>query len=510
MVEKTGESAKSQNKPQFDITEFLAVVWRRKWLIIVPLILITAVALAGTYLMIPEYRAFTIISVGNPVKLSVELRRLLGEAGQGYRTERDRQLELNSLQNEITSSPFIKLLVEELKLDQDPDLHQEAQKKQASSRNLTLDQIKFDILLNRLRDKININYVGNDQIRITIESTTPELARDMAKSLTEIFISEKMKQERGILRASDEFTYEQLARYENDLQDRIQEKTDFEIEFNKIKLDDLVASDENRKEINSEISSVRREIEEFKDDERRLLNALSDIPAKNLTLDQSNKLKELKRDIDGHIGSISNLMLRYTWSAPEILNYKARLFSLVSEIADENRVLVNRQFDSYDEGVRERIVELFNVRSELDILYDRVNSLQLALDNLNAKIDLIPEYQARLDQLEREITAGRDLRDKFKEQQESSQISQALLRESKYKVIEPAKIPMAPFKPKRAQIVILGFLLGLAVGGAAALLVEILDKSFRKIEDVEEALGLPIMGVVPRIESVKKVKIKSK
>lgn len=509
MGEIAGRSGQSQEKPQFDVTEILAVVWRRKWLIIVPLILVTAVALAGTYIMTPEYRASTIISVGNPVKLSVELRRMLGEVGQGYRTERDRQLELNSLQNEITSSPFIKLLVEELKLDQNPEVHREALKRQASSRGLTLDQIKFDILLDRLRDKIKISYVGNDQIRITIESTEPVLARDMAETLTEVFISEKMKQERGIIRASDEFTYEQLARYESDLQNRIQEKTDFEIEFNKIKLDDLVASEENRKEINSEISSVRREIEDFKDDERRLLNVLTDIPAKEMTLEQSNKLKELKRDIDGHIGSISNLMLKYTWSAPEILNYKARLFSLVDDIADENRVLVNRQFESYDENVRDRIVELFNVRSELDILYDRINSLQLALDNLNAKIDMIPEYQARLDQLEREIVAARDLRDKFKEQQESSQISQALLRESKYKVIEPAKVPMAPFKPKRAQIVILGFLLGVAIGGAAALVVEILDKSFRKIEDVEEILGLPVMGVVPKIDSVKKVKIKS-
>jgi capsular polysaccharide biosynthesis protein len=132
----------------------------------------------------------------------------------------------------------------------------------------------------------------------------------------------------------------------------------------------------------------------------------------------------------------------------------------------------------------------------------------LGLADLKQKIDLIPEYQARLDQLNREIDIARDLRDKFKEQQESSQISQALLRESKYKVIEPAKVPMSPFKPKRSQIIILGFLVGLAIGGSTALLVEILDKSFRKIEDIEEAMGLPVIGVIPMVESIKKLKLK--
>mgnify|MGYP006305997623 CR=1 FL=1 len=71
-----------------------------------------------------------------------------------------------------------------------------------------------------------------------------------------------------------------------------------------------------------------------------------------------------------------------------------------------------------------------------------------------------------------------------------------------------AKTPMAPFKPKRKQIIALGFLLGLVIGGAAALVVELLDKSFRKIEDVEEALGLPVIGVVPNIDTVRKLKIR--
>jgi succinoglycan biosynthesis transport protein ExoP len=502
------DSKDSNRKNQFDVTDFLAILLRRKWLIIVPLILVTGVTIAGSYMITPEYESSAIIWVGNPVKLSRELQQLLGSATPGYQSERDRELELRSLQNEITSSPFISQLVQNLRLDQDPDLQNRAIRIRSANPDLSVDQIKFDILLNDLRDEINVDYAGKDQIELSAQSTDPILARDMTQALSEIFISEKMKQELGSVRISQDFSYEQLAKYEKDLRDRITEKTEFEREFMKIRLDEVVASDENRKEINSEIERTKIEIEEKKGEERQLLVGLSDVPKKEIDLKESSQLKRLKNDIDNHLGSIANLMLKYTWSAPEILNHKTRLFGLISEIENENKRMVNEQFDSYDSDTRSSLVKLFNARAELDIFYSRVNQLRLALDNLNEKVDLVPEYQARLDQLEREIVAARDLRDKFKEQQESSLISQALLRESKYKVIEPAKVPLSPFKPQRSKIAVLGILLGLAIGGAATLLTEVLDKSFRKVEDVEETMGFPVVGVIPPIESVKKLKVK--
>lgn len=503
------------HKPQesghnvFDVTDILAIVWRRKWLIILPMILVTAATFAGSYLITPEYESSAILWLGNPVKLSGELQRLLGDARQGYRSARDEQLELRSLQNEITSSPYISQLVSILKLDQDPDLEKAASRIHASQPELSLDQIKLDILVAHLRDKIGVSYAGKDQIQVTVQSTDPFMARDMTQTLSEVFISEKMKQELGTVRMSQDFSYEQLAKYEKDLKDKIDAKTNFEKEFMKIQLDDVVASDENRKAINSEIESTNLDIEEAKGEERRLISELSDkagLASRNLALTESENLKRLKQDIADHLETIANLMVKYTWSAPEILNYKTRLYRMLRDIEDEHKRLVNQQYSDQDGSIRDLLVQLFNARAELDVNYSKVNNLRLALDDLNGKVEMIPEYQARLDQLDREIVAARDLRDKFKEQQESSQISQALLRETKYQVIEPAKVPLEPFKPQRAKIVVLGFLLGMAIGGGAVLLTEMFDKSFRKVEEVEQLVGFRVIGVIPQIQSIKKLK----
>ncbi len=496
----------------FDVTEILAIVWRRKWLIFLPVILVTAVTFAGSYLITPEYESSAILWLGNPVKLSGELQQMLGSGQQGYRSMHDEQLELNSMQNEITSSPFISQLATRLKLDQDPTLEKDARKVLAAQPELALDQVKLDILTNKLRDKIVVTYAGKDQIMITVQSTDPFIARDMTQTLSEVFMAEKMKQELGVVRMSQDFSYEQLAKYEKDLNDKIDARTELEKGFMKIQLDEVVASDENIKAISSEIESSNLDIEDAKAEERRLITELSEqagLAARNLVLAESDNLKRLNKEISDHLETVANLMIKYTWSAPEILNYKTRLYRMLRDIEDEHKRLVGQQFNNYDSSVRDLLLRLFNIRTELDVTYSKVNHLKLALADLNSKIGMNPEYAARLDQLDREIVAARDLRDKFKSQQESSQISQALLREAKYRVIEPAKVPLEPFKPQRSKIIVLGFLLGIAIGGGAVLLTEMFDKSFRKVEEVEQLVGFPVIGVIPQIQSIKKLKLGS-
>jgi capsular polysaccharide biosynthesis protein len=76
---------------------------------------------------------------------------------------------------------------------------------------------------------------------------------------------------------------------------------------------------------------------------------------------------------------------------------------------------------------------------------------------------------------------------------------------SKYRIVEPAKLPSGPYKPNRKKIALMGVLLGFVIGGAAALLVELLDNSFKKVEDVEDVLGLPVLGVTPKAPFLKKI-----
>jgi capsular polysaccharide biosynthesis protein len=79
------------------------------------------------------------------------------------------------------------------------------------------------------------------------------------------------------------------------------------------------------------------------------------------------------------------------------------------------------------------------------------------------------------------------------------------LSSSKYKVVEPARTPLEPFKPDRMRIVLMGIVLGLVIGAGAAVAVELMDSSFKKVEDIQDHLGLPVLGITPRMGFLKKI-----
>lgn len=494
-----------------DLKNILPLIKKRKWLILLPWVAVSLLVFGGTYLMTPEYEASTIIAIDPEVKLSTELQNLLGIT-RGYHNYENRMDQLRSLYNEITSTRYVGQLSERLKLGEEALLNQQAQRVLASQPNLTLEQVKLDILQSRLQQRVEVTFAAGDQIRIAVQSASPSQARDIANTLGEIFIAEKLKQELSSIRSSQDFSDIQLQRYENLLREKLRERTNLEKEYLTIQLEEAVMSDSNRQEITAEIDRTNNEIEEYQAEEREILASLQQVSgpaAGNPSLRSSEVKENLQEELKRQLRSLGDLLIKYAWNDPQILNFKVRQNARLTSIAAENRRLVQEQYAGADDTTRALLTELFNVRTELDYLYSKASYLQAAMAELTDKMNLIPEYQARMNRLDQEILTATELRDRFKRQQESSSISQALVQDmssSKYKVVEAAKLPLVPVKPNRVKIIMMGMVLGLVIGGAAAVVAELFDTSFKKVQEVETDLGLPVLGIIPKIDALKQFK----
>jgi capsular polysaccharide biosynthesis protein len=65
------------------------------------------------------------------------------------------------------------------------------------------------------------------------------------------------------------------------------------------------------------------------------------------------------------------------------------------------------------------------------------------------------------------------------------------------RLIEPAYLPTQPFEPNPQSVLLRGFLIGLGFGAVIILLLEYGEASFRKPEELERVLGLPVLAVIP-------------
>jgi uncharacterized protein involved in exopolysaccharide biosynthesis len=496
-------------KNELNPKDIIAVVIRRKWIIIIPFVIVTILTWAASYLITPVYESSTIVAVSPQQRLSTELQRMLGQ--EAYRGRTSEESELRSIYNDITSSNYLAQLNEQLHLDREEEINKQVAKVAALHPELDRTVITLDLLQQELKENVGVRFAAQDHVMITVHSPNPKKAQVIANNLGQLFIQEKKKQEMSSIQTSQDFSGTQLEKYDLLLQQKINERTRYQERLLQVQLDAGIGSEENRTNLMSEIDRTNSDISDLQREQNSLLADMKKVPgldANNLELPPSPEIDGLKADLKSQVEQITSISLRYPWSDPQVLSMKLKQNSILSSIQSLSKRLVEERYALQDAATKNSITRYFSNKATLEFNYSKGIYLKAALDQITDKMTSVPQYQANLNRLDQEIQSTTDLRNQFKNQQEGSNISQALFQDissSKYRVVEPAKIGIDPVEPNRMKILLMGLALGLVIGAAATVLVELLDTSFKKVADVEEHLGLEVLGIAPRIDYMSKV-----
>ena len=165
-----------------------------------------------------------------------------------------------------------------------------------------------------------------------------------------------------------------------------------------------------------------------------------------------------------------------------VVNLRARMQELRSSIFDEVRRLSETTRSDYNVG-KQREQDLEKQLAESVTLSRATNSAEVTLRQLESKAK---NYRALYETfLQRYMGAA---------QQESFPISEA-------RVIYPAFPPDKKSKPKTTIILALALLGGVGLGAGLGFFREMMDRVFRTPGQIEGALGLPCLSVVPLLEA---------
>jgi succinoglycan biosynthesis transport protein ExoP len=137
-------------------------------------------------------------------------------------------------------------------------------------------------------------------------------------------------------------------------------------------------------------------------------------------------------------------------------------------------------------------------RNEMEVASSRERSLrdsigEVAGTNSQANVSMV-----QLAELEQKAAALKTLYQSYlaRFEQASQQRSFPI---AKARVISEAGVPTAPSSPRKTLTMALSIVLGAMAGGALATLLEVRERFFRTGEDVQEKIGLPFLGYLPRI-----------
>jgi uncharacterized protein involved in exopolysaccharide biosynthesis len=283
---------------QIDLREILGILLKRKWLIILPLVIITAVTYASTYFLVPKYESSTIVWIDKPSSVSRELVSIVGERRETRDELQSRRL---ALETEITSKNYLIQLIRDLKLDEDPEVTRQAAKaRESAPPNSTLEQIRDDMLVERLRKQISVTFHGWDQIKITVESIDPTLSRDMADRLADILSREKAKYEMEKILDNQTFTDMQLKKTEYYYGLALDSLNTARTRLSRLQVPADIASDANHAAIVSSIEKTRLEKDDYDRERSTLESQLSAFGLSAARLKYTDTIIELRTTIDGH------------------------------------------------------------------------------------------------------------------------------------------------------------------------------------------------------------------
>lgn len=499
----------SKKEAILDIRDIGAIARRRKWLLIIPIVLVTFLAFTGSFLMEKRFESSTMVLIDQTKYLSRELQALVpGQTdAEGWVAETQRQDRLIAIRNEITSTAYLSRLIDELSLAQDPKIQRQAQQLNGQRPDVTVQELAYRILIEDLRKNIRVDFNGQSIIQITVESSSPQKAVNIATKLAEIFKDEQFKRDLKGVRGAMNFSDEQLSIYKKNLDDAEKKRADFTSTYLRDQLDEAVASDTNLRAINADIDNLKIQIEDNVREQTRLRTELISFKAAQLELSFGNEYNRISDQIFTETQRLAEFMSRYKWSDPKVLNAHLSINDHVRDLENIVTQKVKDQFSSATADELSNLTRYFTFQAREMVLRKKLNDFQVSLSTLRDRISRQPQYEVQMRNLDNDVKSAREVYEAFKNQLTGSEISQSLVRdesESKYRIIEPAAVPLTPVKPNRLKITGLGLVLGIVIGGAALFLMELLDRSFRRVEEVEEYLGVPVLAAIPKIDSLKK------
>ena len=452
-----------------DLRRHANVVWRRKWLIVLVVIAATAAVAA---LIIPApfiYRATATLLIESKDANVVSIPDVYGAGTRGQ--------EYYQTQYEILKSrPIAETVIERLKLAEVPELTQ--QTVGAADPRMAL----VETYLNRLR----ISPSPRSQlVKISFDARNPKLASAVANAHANAFIDAYLEAKESAANSATHWLGARLQELRTRLTAAERNLQDFKEREHIIDVDGFQAQPAR------ELNEMTSKLVDAKRDLSQTDNAYAQIEqARNLGLDEKLAIPAIRADrIVQQLGQArADAELKVTELSKRYGPLHPKMKAAISERASTEAALL-RQVDSVMDAIK----------NEHDILQAQTRSIAGAVSKAQSDVQLQGRKESEYRALVREVDTNRQLYDLFykriSETRETGDMDSANAR-----IVEPAVTPLAPVAPRKTLILALTLIVSSLFGLMLAFLLEYLNNTINHPGDVEQKLGVPLLGLVPKIK----------
>jgi polysaccharide biosynthesis transport protein len=209
--------------------------------------------------------------------------------------------------------------------------------------------------------------------------------------------------------------------------------------------------------------------------------SIQNLPAAQLPEVQSNAvLLGLVSERTAKLAQLADLRQRYNDEFPQVVNLRAQI------------AILDDQINKSSADIKA------TVRNEYTVARNREQALEVELGSLTSDSLVEQDQKVQLSALDREAQALRDqlkvLLDRYNQINSAAKVNRGAVSK-----LDSATVPGSPYAPDITKNMLLALVFGIAAAAGLAVLRETLDDRIRSLEDVEDRIGLPLLGHTPHI-----------
>jgi len=486
--------------------EYLDIVVRRRWWILLPLLLTWLVVWGGSWTLPTTYQSEALISAE---------RQKVSDQYVMENVNVNLQNRLQSTTQQVLSHASLQVIINRFKLYATPP----------KIKGLFKPKDPID----QMRGDIKIELVGAPGYRgefftfkIHYTADTPELAQQVNSELTSLFINENVRAQRQLSENTTAFLDSELAAARAKMEEQEAEVSTFKAKHAGNLPGQLQSNVQILAGLQAQLASTQHALDTSKQQKIYLESLLQQYQSAQASLGGDSTVistQALDKVLQDLRLQIQNLRTRYTDDHPnvvalndEIAKTEALRKQNEAEIASNQQT--GKSTDPIDfsaaEGVqRGSPTAIMQLQSQL-----KANQLEIQNEQQHAKdlesqtmvyqgrLNLTPETEQELAVVSRGYDEARFNYNSLLQKQTQSQLATSLGQQQQgqqFHIIDPPKLPDKPSAPNRFLISLVGLALGSALGLGVATFLELTDVRFRQEKDLEGILPARMLVGIPRL-----------
>ena len=480
---------------EIDLRDLLDVLVRRKWTVVTVLLVCFFSAVLFTFSMTPQFKATGSIKISAQ---SSNLTKFDNLESNALKTMEFQQTQVKMLQSEQLASRVIERLELASNKVFNPEMAAGPGEAQAStllgtlkgfiradggadSMNLLTEDAKQQMLQNSLlnffKEQFTVTPVKNSElIEVSFASPDPELSSAVANAALDAFVDMHMDGNLKASRDAGKFLGKQIHAAQVKLEKSEMDLQEFARKIGVVSLDPKTnITFKQMEELNEALAKARAERiakeARYSQNQGPESGELTQIMDNVLIQNLKNQHATLKAEYE-------NLSITFKPDYPQMRQLKARMDDINVRILAEKKAIFDAIKNDFLTALK---TELFLEKKTEE---QKEKSLDLEKQATQYKI------------YEREVETNKSIYQSLLQRAKEIEASVGATL-TNIQVIDAARPPLYPFKPRVALNLLLGVALGLMGGMGTAFLIEHFDNTIKNPDELVDRFRIPVLGVIP-------------